>query len=262
MNELTTWLVPASTLMVALLAWGTLAFGARRAAIEPAARRRFVLASGAVILAWLGAAAALGASGFFSASSGIVIPTVPFALVMPVIAGIAAFRRSSVLDAVLNAVPLPWLAGMQLYRVVGGVFLALYVAGELPGEFALPAGAGDVAVGLAAPAVAWLFFARAQGSGLAMLGWNIIGLLDLGVAVATGFLTSPGPLQVLAHDAPNNLITAWPLVLVPAFAVPLSVLLHLAALRRLKSEFGSVAKEEPAGDSRRDQGWISRLITT
>jgi hypothetical protein len=48
-----------------------------------------------------------------------------------------------------------------------------------------------------------------------------------------GILTSPSPLQLFAFEAPNELITAFPLVLVPVFLVPVSVLLHLASLTKL-----------------------------
>jgi hypothetical protein len=50
-----------------------------------------------------------------------------------------------------RADPPPWLIGIQLYRVLGLNFLVLYALGRLPAEFALPAGVGDVIVGLAAP---------------------------------------------------------------------------------------------------------------
>jgi len=68
-----------------------------------------------------------------------------------------------------------------------------------------------------------------------VLSWNLFGLLDLIVAVTMGFLTSPSPLQLLSLDAPNELISAFPLVMVPVFAVPLSVLLHLASLAKLRA---------------------------
>lgn len=48
-------------------------------------------------------------------------------------------------------------------------------------------------------------------------------------------MTSPGPFQILALGAPNLAITAYPLVLVPAFAVPLSILLHVFAMRNLRT---------------------------
>jgi len=41
---------------------------------------------------------------------------------------------------------------------------------------------------------------------------------------------------MLAFDQPNRLITAFPLVLIPVFLVPLSILLHLASLKKLGQE--------------------------
>jgi hypothetical protein len=40
-------------------------------------------------------------------------------------------------------------------------------------------------------------------------------LLDLAVAITTGFLTSPSAFQAFSFDAPNELISAFPLVMVP-----------------------------------------------
>jgi hypothetical protein len=54
-------------------------------------------------------------------------------------------------------------------------------------------------------------------------GWNVLGLLDLAVAITTGFLTSPSPLQMYSFDAPNELITAYPLVLVPVRLWPFDI---------------------------------------
>jgi len=38
----------------------------------------------------------------------------------------------------------------------------------------------------------------------------------------------------LALDHPNQLIGAFPLAIIPVFLVPLSVLLHLASLQKLR----------------------------
>jgi hypothetical protein len=64
--------------------------------------------------------------------------------------------------------------------------------------------------------------------------WNIFGLTDFVVAVTMGNLTSPGPAHLLALDHPNTLIGTFPTVMIPAFAVPFSTLLHLLSLRQLK----------------------------
>jgi hypothetical protein len=88
-------------------------------------------------------------------------------------------------------------------------------------------------VGLLAPAVALAFAHDPRGHSRTVALWNMFGIADLIVAVGTGFLTSPSPFQMLALDRPNELISAFPLVLVPTFLVPLSVLLHLASLTKL-----------------------------
>ena len=57
-----------------------------------------------------------------------------------------------------------------------------------------------------------------------------VGIADLTVAVGTGFLTSPSALQPVVFNAPNELISVLPLVLIPTFLVPLSILLHLTSI--------------------------------
>ena len=64
--------------------------------------------------------------------------------------------------------------------------------------------------------------------------WNLFGIADLIVAVATGFLSSPSRLQMFAFAAPDGLIGAFPLAMIPVFLVPLSILLHLASFKKLQ----------------------------
>lgn len=123
---------------------------------------------------------------------------------------------------------------VQFYRVLGLIFLVLYAEERLPGAFALPAGCGDVLVGLLAPIVSIAFARQWRGSIGLVRAWNLLGIADLVVAVATGFLSSPSPFQMLAFDRPNELINAFPLAMIPVFLVPLSILLHLASLKKLR----------------------------
>lgn len=132
--------------------------------------------------------------------------------------------------------PQSYLVSVQLYRALGVIFLILWAGGRLPALFAWPAGAGDVAVGLAAPFVAWGYARNASGGASTVGWWNVLGLADLVVAVGTGVLTSPSPLQLFAFGNPSELVSIYPLVLVPTFLVPVSVLMHLASLRKLARE--------------------------
>jgi len=161
-------------------------------------------------------------------------PTIQYGLLIPIVAGVVLFRQWPALKRIIQLVPQEWMVGVQAYRALGLIFLLLYAGGYLPGAFALPAGIGDVLVGLFAPIVGTAYARGSRGSVAMLRAWNLFGLADLIVAVGTGFLTSPSRLQMLAFDQPNELISAFPLALIPVFLVPLSVLLHLASLAELR----------------------------
>jgi hypothetical protein len=65
------------------------------------------------------------------------------------------------------------------------------------------------------------------------IGFNLFGLADLIVAVALGIMTSPGPGQVFHTVPTSELVTHFPLALVPAFLVPLAFMLHIVSLWQL-----------------------------
>ena len=178
------------------------------------------------LLVWLVVAVALALSGvYIRGTAGM--PTIQFGILLPIFLGVAAYVMFPGIKRWMHSLPQSWLVGVQAYRVIGVIFVILWVAGQLPAVFALPAGLGDMAIGLAAP------FAARRGRN-AVLWWNVLGIADLVVALTTGFLTSPSRFQVFALDAPNVLVGQFPLILIPTFLVPMSILLHLASLAVLK----------------------------
>jgi hypothetical protein len=130
----------------------------------------------------------------------------------------------------------------QVYRIGGGIFLVLWADGRLPWQFALPAGIGDVTTGCFAVVVAALLAQKSPRALRAAYGWCLFGIADLVVAVAMGGMTSPGRVHVLAFDAPNLLISSYPLVMVPTFAVPLALMLHGLVLWQLRRKIGSTGQ--------------------
>jgi len=57
-----------------------------------------------------------------------------------------------------------------------------------------------------------------------------------------GGMTSPGRAHLFALEAPNLLISSYPLVMVPTFAVPLALMLHGLVLWRLRRETASTGR--------------------
>lgn len=186
-----------------------------------------------ILIGWFLVAIALGGLGVYQASSDR-LPTIQYGILLPILIGGVLLWRSSTLGRIIDAVPLPWLVGVQLYRALGTMFLILYANNKLPALFAWPAGIGDILVGVLAPLVA-LIYARAPREGASLvLGWNVLGILDLVVAVSTGFITAPSPFLPHINPPTSELMSVLPLVVIPTFAVPISILLHIATLMKLR----------------------------
>ena len=179
---------------------------------------------------WLGTVVFLGARGDFVKPSGTAPYPIGLGFAVPLIVFFAAFWASAPFRELLMTADLSLLTAVQAWRFAGLGFIALYVHGVLPGAFAWPAGLGDIAIGLTAP---WLALALARRPDFAasrlFVVWNLLGILDLVVAVGTGTLS-----QLLATDAAGGITTTpmaqMPLVLIPAYLVPLFVMLHVTAL--------------------------------
>jgi hypothetical protein len=159
-------------------------------------------------------------------------PRLPFAIFLPVIIGVPILLMSKRIGQLLDAMPTAWLVGLQVYRVLGGVFLVGWARGAIPGIFALPADIGDVTTGLLALPVAYALASGGAGGRRKAVLWNAFGLADFAVAVSIGLAITPGPLQLIVPSIPNTLAGTYPTVLIPAFAVPSSILLHVLSLRQ------------------------------
>jgi hypothetical protein len=214
-------------------------YGLNRALADanwPAAdRTRTYCASAVILLGWFAVAITLSALGVYHVDSSQV-PTIQYGILLPILIGALLIWRSETVKRIIAAVPQQWIVSVQLYRALGVIFLILYATGKLPSLFAWPAGVGDIAIGLLAPIVG-LAYARSprKAAGL-VAAWNVFGILDLIVAVGTGFMTAPSRFLSLDVQPTSELMTVLPMVLIPVYLVPLSIVLHLASLAKLRRE--------------------------
>jgi uncharacterized membrane protein len=196
-------------------------------------RKRTVQTVAAVLIGWFVVATTLAFLGVYRGAPRR-LPTIEFGIVIPILVGCLIIWRWSALSRLIDSVPRQWVIAVQFYRVEGAIFLMLYASNLLPGPFALPAGVGDVTVGILALAIGINTSGDRQLTSRTVLRWNLFGLADLIIALATGFLTSPSPFQMFAFDHPNELISVFPLVLIPTFLVPLAIILHIFSLLQLR----------------------------
>ncbi len=183
------------------------------------------LAVAVVLVAWLLLVIELGASGAFITSPGTPPLPILIGFTAPLIVFLVGFWMSSSFRAFVLSIDLRVMTAIQAWRFVGLGFLALYAHGVLSGIFAWPAGLGDIAIAVTAP---WMLAALIRRPSFAasktFIAWNVLGILDLVVAVGTGAFVA------LAGEATTSPMAQLPLLLIPAYLVPICIMLHTAAL--------------------------------
>ncbi len=177
-----------------------------------------------------GASTAVGAVGGFNVGKYAILLLV-LSLIPLAVGPAITLASSSVRRLISQPEVQPSVISVHALRIIqGSVFVVMVPLGVLPAIFALPAGLGDVLVGLGALAASrWITSGR-RGR---VVWWNLFGLLDLANATVLGVITMPGPLHILQTSPSSALLLASPLTIIPTFCVPIYVLLHLVSLRFL-----------------------------
>lgn len=185
---------------------------------------------GAGLLLWLAGVYILGAKEAFIRAPGAMPLPILAGLLTPILVFLVAFRTMGPFRDFVLSIDLPVMAGIQAWRFGGLGFIALHAYGVLPGLFAWPAGLGDMAIGLTAPLV--ILALRRHPSfavGRLFKAWNLLGILDLMVAVGLGATSAVLGIGI-TPEVTTFPMGVLPLVFVPTFLVPLFVILHLASL--------------------------------
>jgi hypothetical protein len=99
--------------------------------------------------------------------------------------------------------------------------------GLLDPAFAVPAGVGDVLIGVTAIPFAVFLWRGYSWSKYAVVVWNVLGIADLVNAVTLGVITNP--------DFQTSTMTTFPWILVPTVGVPLALALQGITLYRLRN---------------------------
>lgn len=198
--------------------------------------------SGLVLAAWAITTGVLASSGFYQQAPEVSTPPpvgIQLILALAVMA-MCLWFSPTVRGLLRNQKN---LIRLNIWRLEGVLFLVLMVTGQVPALWAIPAGSGDVLIGASAFWVA----ARLDSPGGRRRGviFNLLGLLDLVVAIGLGMTISPGPVQ-LFHTTPGaELLTRFPMALVPGFLVPLAFMVHFVSLWQLKSDRQRSTLEDP-----------------
>jgi hypothetical protein len=222
--------------------------GAITAGFGRATATRVAAGFGTLWAAWVLASVLLAKAGVYRFEPTRPVPWLPVGLMGALVAALL-LSRIPVVSRILAQPDGLWrLTVPQIFRVVGVTFLVVLALGKLPVVFALPAGLGDMAIGVEA-----VFVARNLRRGVVgrrAVWFNILGLVDLVVALAIGFAAAPAVVRLLVVSPTTEAISLLPLALIPATVVPLASALHLLSLRRLMGTGTAVATAQTVGSTR------------
>ena len=158
-----------------------------------------------------------------------ILPGVVFGLAY---SGLETFRQW------VLALDMRQLILLHSWRMVGAGFVMLYFYDRLPALFALFAGVGDTMVAVTAVFVAIALYQHPGSvSRYRILLWNTFGLVDFIVAVSLGVLTRTGEVLHAAGQPGSDIMSSFPLALIPGFAVPFYFVTHLVIYAQLKRGF-------------------------
>jgi hypothetical protein len=222
--------------------------GAPTAGVNRDTATRVAAAAGIVWGAWVLASALLATADVYRFQPTNAAPWIAVAMIVPLAAALLS-TRIPVVSRILDQPDALWrLTVPQFFRPVGVTFLVAMALGYLPAVFAIPAGLGDIAIGVEA-----VFVARNLRRGVVdrRTGWfNVLGLADLVVALAIGVTAAPGLARLLVVSPSTQAISLLPLVLIPTTIVPLAVALHVLSLRKLRAAAQPATVATPVGNTK------------
>ena len=180
------------------------------------------VATAFVLVSWLAIIVGMTSSGILARgnAAGIVL-----AIAVPLMAGVSLLIVSPTFRQIVDSMPQHWLIGIQTLRVGGFVILVLVDMRLVPTAFGTQAGFGDLLVGVLAPMVAYRYYLNKPFARGVAIGFAACGFLDLINAGIQGLVLAP-PGGFAPQIAPFFL-------LIPTYAVPLFILLHIFSLRGL-----------------------------
>jgi hypothetical protein len=177
---------------------------------------------------WLVVVCATSLSGFLQDFKSV--PPRLLVILAPMFIAIIVLTFNKNLKEILAQIPAKNLVRIQVFRVLVEILLwLLFLENLLPIQMTFEGRNFDVVAGATAPLAAYFL----SNNRKALIVWNILGLGLLFNIVTIAILSVPGALRYFMNEPVNTIVTYFPIVLLPAFLVPLAYTLHFFSLRQL-----------------------------
>jgi hypothetical protein len=185
-----------------------------------------------VTLVWLALQAAVGQSGFYTVTTGgpprfalLLLPPLFFIVMLFFVRGGRRF---------LDELDVRMLTLLHVVRIPAELTLYwLYLHKAVPRAMTFDGRNFDILSGLTAPLVWYFGFVKRRLGNRMLIGWNVVCLLLLANIAVTAVLSGSPRFQQFGFEQRNIALFYFPFVWLPCCIVPIVLLAHLAAIRKL-----------------------------
>ncbi|UPT66569.1 MAG: hypothetical protein M0D57_19300 [Sphingobacteriales bacterium JAD_PAG50586_3] len=160
----------------------------------------------------------------------LLLNTFPFALLLFII-----ILNTKVYKTILANSAIEDIVKLHIFRLIGVFFILLAIHNALPKPFAFIAGIGDMLTAISSVYVAKAIKNKKSYAKKLTYWWNIFGAVDiLFTAIAANVLTKMSiDTGVMGVDT----LAVFPFCIIPAFAPPIILFLHLGYFQKTKIFF-------------------------
>lgn len=185
-----------------------------------------------IIGSWLLIQAVLSYTGFYTVTD--TVPPRFVLLALPALLFIVLLFVTTSGKGFLNSLDVKMLTLLHIVRIPVEICLYwLFLHKSIPQLMTFEGRNFDILAGLTAPVVYYFGFVKPVLSKNILLLWNFICLGLVLNIVVHAVLSAPSAFQQFAFEQPNTAIFYFPFVWLPCCVVPLVLLAHFAAIRKL-----------------------------
>lgn len=153
-------------------------------------------------------------------------PRIALPLFIPVIVAMGLLLNPT-FRTIVDNIPVATLVGVQAFRLAGFVFLIIPGLGHLPRAF-VTGGYGDIATGVLAIIAGTMLAKKYSGATFWFVLFSVVGIGDLLNVAGLLFYFYPSWNNAVPSSAA---LAEFSLVMVPAIAAPIALILHLYAIK-------------------------------
>lgn len=185
-----------------------------------------------IILVWAAIQSAVSLTGFYKTED--TIPPRATLLLMPAVVCIIILFITKAGRKFIDSLDIRWLTLLHSVRIPVEIALhGLFLCKLIPQLMTFEGRNVDIIAGITSLAVYYFAFVKKSIGRKWLLAWNFFSLALLINIIVNAVLSMPTVFQQFAFDQPNIGLFRFPFALLPAVIVPLVLLSHLAAIRKL-----------------------------